>query len=413
MIELWIAIILLTILAMAFICWPLLRILGQGASTAIDRQQQNISMFEQRLSELKLEREQGVLAEDDFAALQLELEKTLLSDASATTASLQPSSKVSRPQLIGVLALCALLPAIALGFYAKYGSAEELMWSAKRAQLQQSPSEKPTAEQAVAMLEADLARNPDNAEGWFMLAGAYMGSGQFKRGAQSYANVLLYLAEETPQYASIIGQYAQALYFVDNKVTARVQVQISRALKLDANEVLSLGLLGIDAFEAEQYQLAIKFWKKSLLNAKVDAAEALRAGIAKAQERLQGEVVIVDEHIANLSVVVDVQVTDEIKAQLGADTLVFVFAKAIGGRMPLAAVKLRLSELPKRLILDDSMAMMPSVKISLQKKVQVSARISMSGQPQAQQGDFESEVIFTVVSETQDPVKLLINKVVK
>ena len=81
--------------------------------------------------------------------------------------------------------------------------------------------------------------------------------------------------------------------------------------------------------------------------------------------------------------------------------------------MPLAAVKLRLSELPKRLILDDSMAMMPSVKISLQKKVQVSARISMSGQPQAQRGDFESEVIFTVVSETQDPVKLLINKVVK
>lgn len=423
MIELWLVIIGLTLLAIAIICWPLIKLLrstqvGSIAieqTEALDRQQQNIKMFEQRLTELQLEHQQGVLGDQELAALTLELEKNLLSDASQHSVSPPVATKVSRSQLMLLLAFCALLPALSLGFYAKYGSAEEVLWSINKNQSHQLPEgARPTPEQAIALLEEELARNPDNAEGWYMLAGAYMGTNQFKQGALSFAKVLVHLPESSAQYASVVGQYAQALFFLDNKVNAEVKVQIQRALAIDANEVVSLGLLGIAAFEASEYQEAINFWNQSLLNAEPNAAQSLRAGIVKAEQRMaELGLVVKKERISKLMVIVDVEVTEEIKNKLDGDTSLFIFARPVGGRIPLAAMKIRLSELPKRVILDDSLAMMPTAKISLQKKVEVSARISMSGQPLAQKGDFESQVLQVEVATTQNPIKLLINKVVQ
>ena len=423
MIELWLVIILLTLLAIAIICWPLiklLRVAPEGAipveqTAALDRQQQNIQMFEQRLTELQLEHQQGVLATQDLAALTSELEKNLLSDASQKTVSPVAATKISRRQLMVLLVLCVLLPTLSLGFYAKYGSAEQVMWSIKKAESQQfAEGVKPTPAQAIGLLEEELARNPDNAEGWYMLAGAYMGTNQFKKGATSFEKVLGYLPESSPQYASVIGQYAQALFFQDNKVNAKVERQIQRALAIDANEVVSLGLLGIAAFEGSEYQAAINFWNQSLLNAEPNAAESLRAGIVKAEQRMTELGLTVKKELeSKLMVVVDVEVTEEIKNQLDGNTSIFVFARPEGGRIPLAAMKIKLSELPKRVILDDSMAMMPTAKISLQKKVEVSARISISGQPLAQKGDFQSEVLLIKVATEQSPIKLLINKAVQ
>ena len=81
--------------------------------------------------------------------------------------------------------------------------------------------------------------------------------------------------------------------------------------------------------------------------------------------------------------------------------------------MPVAAIKLTVSQLPKRIVLDDKLAMLPTAKISMQKKVEVSARISLSGQPRASVGDYESAVLVLNVTQLPDPQRLLINKVVE
>jgi len=415
MIELWASVILLTLLAIAFICWPLMKMMRVPVTDEIDRAQENIQMFEQRLSELEQEREQGVLAIDDFASLKLELEKNLLSDADVAAIEKTGLNKVRRSQFVLVLFFCALLPAISLAFYAQYGSSEELSWSLNKTDSHQLPNgEKPTAAQAIALLEQELSRNPDNAEGWYMLAGAYMGTNQFNKGADSFAKVLDYLPQQSPQFASVVGQYAQALFFIDNTVNAAVKKQVARALALDANEVVSLGLLGIEAFEASNYQVAIDYWNQSLLNAEPNAAGALRAGIEKAKQRMaELGMQIPDTAVDKAQVIVDVEISQQVADTVNGDNIIYVFARPVGGRIPLAALKLRVSELPKRVILDDSMAMMPTAKLSLQKKVEVSARISLSGQPQAQKGDFQSDVISVDVEQAAAPIVLLINKVVE
>ncbi|MEM5528666.1 c-type cytochrome biogenesis protein CcmI [Gammaproteobacteria bacterium AS21] len=431
MIELWLGIILLTLLAMSFLCWPLFKKTEEYVD--IDRKKENVSIFQHRLAELQLEKEQLLLTDESFDELKLELEKNLLSDAAAIAKPNQHRQKTKRRLLI-VIVSCLLLPMISLGFYSKYGHYDDLVWSAKNKELNAlKGDQRPTLEQAIVMLEAELERAPENAEGWYMLAGSYMSASEFNKGAQAFNNVLKYLPEQSPQYASVIGQYAQALFFVDNKVSAQVKAQIQRALAIDNSEVISLGLLGIEAFERAQYQQAIGYWKKALVNAQPNAIQGLESGIAKAQQELarlgiapsKAEKTLATAAEVNaesnaesvekskLKVIVDVEITEQLKSELDENTTIFVFAKPIAGRIPLAALKLRVADLPKRVVLDDSLAMLATAKISMQQKVEVSARISLSGQPQPQAGDYESNVLILDVSEVDSAAKLLINNLVK
>jgi len=427
MIELWLGIILLTLLAMSFLCWPLFKKTEEYVD--IDRKKENVSIFQHRLAELQLEKEQLLLSEDSFNELKLELEKNLLSDAALIEKPHQKRQKTKRRTLIVIIA-CLVLPMISLGFYSKYGHYDDLVWSEKNRELNALTGDKrPTLEQAIAMLETELERAPENAEGWYMLAGSYMSASQFNKGAQAFNNVLKYLPEQSPQYASVVGQYAQALFFVENKVSIKVKEQIERALAIDNSEVISLGLLGIEAFEQARYQQAIDYWKKALVNAQPNAVQGLESGIAKAEQELaklavapsnaqtelEAATQLNEKNIeqSKLKVIVDVEITEQLKNELDENTTIFVFAKPIAGRVPLAAQKLRVGDLPKRVVLDDSLAMIPTAKISMQKQVEVSARISLSGQPQSQAGDYESNVLVLDVSEVDSSSKLLINNLVK
>jgi len=87
-----------------------------------------------------------------------------------------------------------------------------------------------------------------------------------------------------------------------------------------------------------------------------------------------------------------VDISAELKAKASPDTAVFIYAKAMQGPpMPLAVRKLQLGDLPVSLTLSDDDAMMPTMKLSSFDQVIVGARVSSSGNPVAQSGDFYTE----------------------
>jgi cytochrome c-type biogenesis protein CcmH len=87
----------------------------------------------------------------------------------------------------------------------------------------------------------------------------------------------------------------------------------------------------------------------------------------------------------------------------------FVLAKADQGPpMPLAVQRLTVSKWPITVTLDDSMAMMESLRMSQFKNIIITARISKSGVGNAKPGDLEGGS--AVMSSTAKNVSISINK---
>jgi cytochrome c-type biogenesis protein CcmH len=87
---------------------------------------------------------------------------------------------------------------------------------------------------------------------------------------------------------------------------------------------------------------------------------------------------------------VNVSLAPELAGQMPPGTTVFVFARAASGPpMPLAVQRLSVADLPATVRLDDSMAMMPAMRLSGFPQVLVGARVSPSGQAMPQPGDLE------------------------
>jgi len=168
--------------------------------------------------------------------------------------------------------------------------------------------------------------------------------------------------------------------------------------------------MAINAFVQQEYAVAIEFWQR-ILNAVPDHPSkiSIETGIQRAQIALgempvssglsvkanltdQQEMNGVAAEVAVARIQVEVSIASEVLAKVSADDTVFIFAKAAAGTgpaMPLAARKLKVSDLPITIELNDQSAMGPMAKLSQVTHANVAARISKSGQPIAQAGDYE------------------------
>ena len=421
MMALWIGIALLTLAAIGFVFWPLFRAhkLHQAEISA-DRKLQNVDIFRERVAELEAERESGSLEQAEFELLKLELEKNLLNDAvEAEHQELQ--LKIGRVSVVTVALIALILASVSFGLYGKLGRSVDLELAQNASTSVNVKSEQqPSINEAVAMLEEELEQRPDNAEGWYMLGTTYIGMQRFEEGLAALRKTLTLLPKEAPQYAGVMGQYAQALFFANgSKITDDVRNQIDRTLAIEPFEITVLGLLGIDAFEQQKYQAAIDYWTKGLVNADGDAAISLKSGIATARERLKAQGIdVAESNTASLetgdtpAIRVQLSINDQLKSGLKPEQTVFIFARPVGGRMPLAAMRLQVSQLPLEVVLDDSMAMSPQAKLSQQSEVEVTARVSMTGQPQASAGDLFGTLSPVAVRGNEAALSLVIDRVV-
>jgi cytochrome c-type biogenesis protein CcmH len=291
----------------------------------------------------------------------------------------------------------------ALG-YAALGGADEQRLDALLGQIDKAQDD---AGRAALMAEVlplleEQARGRDEDGGYrFLLARVYAGEQRYPEAAAVWAEV----AELYPQDAAILAQYAQSLYVAGGrKITPAVQDLIDRAMAIDPAQITLLGLIGMDRFQSGNFAGAVEAWEKLLAQLPPDAPDAsvIRDGVAAARERLagNGQAVPGTAHAAPAQAQaaspdgprLEVKVELAPGLQAAPDTTVFVFAKAVSGPpMPLAVARFAVSELPRTVVLDDSMAMAPGLRLSGFSEVRVVARVSSGGGAVAQPGDFEGD----------------------
>ena len=90
------------------------------------------------------------------------------------------------------------------------------------------------------------------------------------------------------------------------------------------------------------------------------------------------------------SIKVTVKLSPALAAKAAPGDAVYIFARAAQGpKMPLAIVRMQVQELPATVTLDDSMAMVPDMKMSSFPQLVIGARVSKSGNAIPKPGDLE------------------------
>lgn len=405
----WVMAVPLALAAAAFVLLPLRLAMRREVSS---RQRINVELYEDRLAELEAERADGTLGQDEFDALKAELSRNLLTETEDSGEREEVGVRHGRAPIIAA----ALVPLAAVVFYADFG----LSWGALddlelAAQLRNlDPSDPAGIESAIGELARVMERQPDNDQGWFLLANSRINLGDYDGAAAAFDH----LRQRYPDDANLAANYAEALFMAEEQqLTEPVRAAVDRAMKLDPDNLSMLEILGMTAYRIGDLGLAREYFQRALAaGAQGERARMLEGAIASVESTLRergelppaaaGATGGASEDVGTgRSLAVRVDVADGVDVPL--DAVVFVFARAAEGPpMPLAVQRLNRGSLPTTVRLDESMAMMEGMGLGNFDRVRVVARISMSGN--AAEADFEA--MSDVVDLTGDvaPLDLLI-----
>ncbi|MBV2134571.1 c-type cytochrome biogenesis protein CcmI [Pseudomonas sp. MAP12] len=380
----WLAAAALLLVAFAFLLIPLLR--GRRAQAEEDRTALNVALYQERVAELDAQHAAGALDAAQLETGRGEAARELLADAEQAEGA---QRKLGRwlP-----LAMALLMPVLGLGLYLHWGASDALKLS------QQLATEPKNIEEMTARLEETVRLQPDQAEAWYFLGRTYMAQQRPKEAAPAFGRAVE-LAGRQPE---LLGQWAQALYFAGGqKFTDEVRSLGEETLRLDPQEPTTLGLLGIAAFEEQRFVDAVRYWERlvATLQPNDPSREPIQGGIARAREQLAARGESMPEApppAAPLAIKVSVSLAPELAAKVQPDDTLFIFARAASGPpMPLAAKRLKVSDLPVEVSLSDSDAMMPQLKLSNFAEIRLVARVSRAGTPTAGEWVGQSEVLKT------------------
>lgn len=267
-----------------------------------------------------------------------------------------------------------------------------------------------TLADAAGRLEAQLAKTPNDADGWRLLGRAYAAQAQPAKARDAFARA----ATLKPDDADVLAEAAEASALADpqRRFDARAVGWLRHALDVQPRNQRARWLLGVSQRQAGQAAEAAATWEPLLAEVDPQTAVPLREQIDAARQAAgMPPLPAAPAPATGPALAVQVRLDPKLAARVGPDASVFVIARMPGGPpMPVAVERHAVSELPLTASLDDRDSPMPSGRLSAQHEVEVVARISLAGNAMPQAGDLESAPV-RVVLPAKAPVALAIDHV--
>ena len=400
----------LLVVLLLVLLYPAIRNAQAEAATPGKLQaQENLRLYKERVADV----EAMDISEDDRKAMMLELDRELLAAADKAAGFHAGPGKAARFAFTSFLILLSLAATYSL--YMSWGAGNEV----RATQLLEYSATSELSETEYKELEKRLdsagARDPENLE-WAFLRGRLLeAEARFAEAAEAYENLLTKLPDEQVQdRAAIMTSMVQARFFsTGQQATDELYNTLKEALALAPGQRKPLGLAGIMAYELGNYQQAIEHWKALWIQLPEGSMEArtIANGIGRAAEVLEEQGTRVDlSWMVPARVEVSVALSDDVRQQVPVNATVFVLARKLDGPpMPLAVQRLVVSQLPTTVVLDNSMAMAAGASIGDVDEVTITARVSLSGQPMAQAGDWQGQV-FNVPTRGSEAIQVTISE---
>lgn len=282
--ALWIVFLAMTALAVLAVLLPLARrrVAVEGGDAAVYRDQ---------LAEIDQDRARGVIGVAEAEAARVEVARRLIAASERPLPDAAEATALrNRRRVAAVLALAGL-PLVAAGIYGVLGRPDlpDRPLAARQAEPLQ---ERPLAD-LIAKVEAELARRPNDGQGWDAIAPVYLRTGQAAKAAEAYANAIRLLGSTSEREAG----HGEALSLLaEGKVTPEAKAAFERALALDPKEPRARFYLGQAAEQGGDRAEAADIYRALLADAPADAPwrETARAALARAALGEEGKAPAVD-----------------------------------------------------------------------------------------------------------------------
>jgi len=302
----------------------------------------------------------------------------------------------AQERFVGVTVLL-LIPLAGLILYQEIGTPEAINMPAVTAR-QSAQAQQPHSSQQQQMgemvnrLQQRLTENPDDPEGWTIL-------GRTLKTMQRYAEATTALTNAnrlSPDTPLILVELAEARLYASGEaeITAESRQLIEAALAIDPQQQKGLWLLGMASAQEGDDARAIEMWQRlsDLLDPASGAASTVTKQINLAQARL-GQA-NTEPAVAGIDIPVTITTADDLTGEIAADAVLFVFIHPAGqSGMPLAVKRIAAQSFPLSLHFSDADLLRPGLSLQDFEQLDISARISMTGDANAAPGDYHANLV--------------------
>jgi cytochrome c-type biogenesis protein CcmH len=271
------------------------------------------------------------------------------------------------------LLVAVAVPVMAAGMYAGLSN-----WDWKKTEADTAAAT--DMEGMLKKLEDKLAAEPNDATGWLLLGRSYAALGRFPRAAEAYQRAYDLTQGESVEAITGLGE---ALALADQAaLSGRAGQLFEAALAREPNNPKALWYGAMSALQLGDLRHGLERQIQDLNQQLGESGEGPSPSGAGGSETKAGQ----------RSIRVAVTLAPQIQQQLREPRSLFVLARRPeGSGPPLAVKRMSSSDLPVTVDLSESDAMIAGMSIASLPRVQVVARLSKSGTPQAQSGDFYGE----------------------
>lgn len=354
-----------------------------------DHGRSNVQVYREQLAELERDWNQGVVSEPEYRSSRDELTRRLLEDADAasTTATVEKGSDTvvagsSRGQRRWLAVGLALYLSLAgLGLYGWLGQPMALDPLALSEGEPDHAIDPAKLADMVAKLEERLKDEPQQVDGWVMLARVQRARDRLEEADKAYARALSLSAND-----DVAIERAEVLARLRGGFNGEPWRIIEQVIKADPEHVNARLLAGSAAYAEGRYAVALQHWGQvqGRLPAGSPEAPALQEAMQQARAKLGSSAPV----SAAARISGRVTLAPQLASRVAPTDTVFIYATpAQGSRMPLAIARVTVSQLPYSFVLDESSAMNPQATLAGQQEVTVRARISSTGDAMPKPGE--------------------------
>lgn len=266
-------------------------------------------------------------------------------------------------------------------------------------------------ERIVAQLAERMKRTPDDVDGWLLLGRSYMALGRHAEGRDAYREAWV----RTPvKDDDLKVAYAEAQVLADRSALSGDAGRLFEdVLRSNPNDVKALWYGGLVAIEGGRETDLVARWSRLLdLDVPPDLKSFIQSQLVALDVPVGGSTPAAGEAVSGPTIKLSVTLgAGRSVEQLGPNAALFIFASAPGGGPPLAAIRQPASAVPGEFTLSDANSMIPGRSLGAYDELTLTARLSQSGQPGEQPGDWKAQTV--VRPKEGATVALVIDQVVQ